>query len=531
MCIYILHYIYVGFGSGTNKWIVFFNGGAWCFDEEACYQRSQTAYGSSRFEPMFTEGGLYSNNSPTNPSFYNWNMVFVFYCDGSSFTGMRQNPVYFKDKPVYFRGKAVLDALLQDLLSRGVGNATDVLLSGSSAGSLAVLIHADFIKSKLNPKTKVRAIADSGYFVDLATQYGINKTRDMFNRMLLTHNSSSALHPACIKRTPVAEHWKCFFPQYFLDLVQTPIFVLQSAYDIWQVVNNLDVVCTIPSYEDILLFRSLKMRTSHDPEVPSSRNSPRGATEGSRVTRWDLLRDSRKNGSKSRKGDGREKRNLMSMKNAQWYQVPRHQQRNYLAPRVQRVNYQVPRVQQLNYLAPRVQRVNYQVPRVQRVNTVGLEKKGYVTFANARVLTSRPVWRRPEWRNSSGNTSGTRNNPAGSRGPMDAVRRGKTQKPSNRGWHWQSLYSVPTTCTKEETEKILTLRNLTIEALKPVMTKPHAGLFLSPCFEHTQAVYSSIWRITKVKGKTLGDAVAEWYHERPDNHIHIGQEFEFSTCI
>ena len=474
-----------------NKWIVFFSGGAWCFDEQSCYQRSHTVYGSTRFNTIVTEGGLYSSDPQINPSFYNWNMVFVIYCDGSSFTGMRQNPVYFEDKPVYFRGKAILEAIIQDLFTRGIAHATDVLLSGSSAGSLAVLIHADFIKSKLNPKTKVRAVADSGYFVDLATQHGINKTRDLFKRMLLTHNSTLSLHPACIKRTAVVQHWKCFFPQYFSDLVETPIFILQSAYDVWQIVNNLAVVCTIPSYKDILLFRSLKRaRTSregsHNPVVTLSRNSSPRTTKGSHMISW----KSRKKSHKS--ANHREKRNLIYARNGQWRsRIPRRNS-NFLAP--QHVNYFVPRVQRLTYLTSQVS----------------------------------PFWRSPGWRRNALETRRSWNNHAKSRVP---VKKDKTKKTFANGWHWQGLYSNPTSCTKDETEKILNLRNLTIEALKPVIKKPRNGLFLSPCFEHTQATYTSIWRNTKVKGKTLRDAIVEWYLGKPGNHVHIGQEFEFSSCI
>ena len=656
-------FIYLGFGNGTKKWIIFFNGGAWCFDEQACYHRSHTVYGSSRFDTIFTEGGLYTNDPQTNPDFYNWNMVFILYCDGSSFTGMRQKPVYFDDKPVYFRGKAILDAVIQDLLSRGVRNASDVLLSGSSAGSLAVLIHADFIKSRLNPKTKVRAIADSGYFVDLETQYGINKTRYMFNRMLLTHNSTSSLHQACIKRMSIAQHWKCLFPQYFFDLIKTPVFVLQSAYDVWQIVNNLDIVCTIPNYEDILLFRSLKrLRTSSktfrrtNPVMTSLRNTPRGTnflsrktTQSSRGSR----RESRKKSNASLviiraspRTKHAQKQNSIFVKKFQW--------RTSIPTSTREPISRVPRV---NNLVPHVTHVNDLVERVDNRGHVQTMENQYPpfrdTFESAHVLTSQipSVRRSPRWRNSAG-TQSSWNNPVMSRfrRPNNRVydarvksqlsasvkyqvlrqqnlgdntqsfpfynmretipaanlpdtnqaysprnidnfrqnaerrsysvtnanaarfrqkrepenaqfgilksrnisaklaqfkqirghKKAQSDRPKSRkvnkqttfkGYHWQTLYSVPASCTKDETEKILNLRKLTTEAMKPVISKPDTGLFLSPCFEHTQAVYSSIWQNTKVKGKNPRDAIAEWYFEKPGNHIHIGQEFEFGSCI
>ncbi|CAB4000971.1 pectin acetylesterase 11-like [Paramuricea clavata] len=685
-----------GFGIGTNKWIIFFNGGAWCFDEQSCYERSHTVYGSSRFYTVFSENGLYSNDPQINPDFHNWNMVFIIYCDGSSFTGMRQNPVYFMAESVHFRGKAILEAIIQDLLSKGVRSASDVLLSGSSAGSLAVLIHADFIRSKLNPKTKVRAIADSGYFLDIETQYGTNKTRDMFNRMLLTHNSTSSLHEACIKRMAKADHWKCFFPQYFFDLIETPVFVLQSSYDVWQIVNGLDIVCVIPSYEDILLFRSLKRlrtvrKTVENPVVTSSRNTPRGtgnvsheavkasrgknhesrATGHASLKRLHTVRKTLENPvvtssrntprgtgnvshetAKASRGKIHESRatghasrgtNHASRETSHPSRGTNHAQELDSIP-VKNAHWQtrIPTSTRSKFLAeyiPRIPRVNSLVPRVQRANN-----RGQVPTL---VLNNRqtPVWRSPRWRYNLA-TQDSWNNPAISRSAsamnevarpnnlvqtfnspgkskvlrrqnldntqtfpfynirqtvpalhLSSVNRVRAYSPTNGGqepraysainanvahfrqkrkpgstqfvlqksrsistkdaqfrrkrkprktqnvrpksrtnmqkkeWHWLPLYSSPTPCTKDETEKILNMRKMTIEALKPVITKPHSGLFLSSCFEHTQATYNNIWQKSRVNGKSPRDAIAEWYFGKPGNHIHIGPEFEFESCV
>ena len=38
----------------------------------------------------------------------------------------------------------------------------------------------------------------------------------------------------CIASTPVADQWKCIFAQYSYQYIKTPIFVLNSAYDSWQ---------------------------------------------------------------------------------------------------------------------------------------------------------------------------------------------------------------------------------------------------------------------------------------------------------
>jgi len=70
---------------------------------------------------------------------------------------------------LWYRGRNILDAVLDDLLARrGLEQATDVVLSGCSAGGLAIYLNADHVASKLPSGAKFRAIADSGYFLRAA---------------------------------------------------------------------------------------------------------------------------------------------------------------------------------------------------------------------------------------------------------------------------------------------------------------------------------------------------------------------------
>ena len=47
--------------------------------------------------------GFLSDNATVNPDFYNWNMVFLMYCDGSSFAGNRVDPVDVLGNKIYMR--------------------------------------------------------------------------------------------------------------------------------------------------------------------------------------------------------------------------------------------------------------------------------------------------------------------------------------------------------------------------------------------------------------------------------------------
>jgi hypothetical protein len=55
---------------------------------KSCYDRSNTGLGSSKNYKKFAEAsGMRSLRSNENPHFYNWNIVWIKYCDGSTHRG------------------------------------------------------------------------------------------------------------------------------------------------------------------------------------------------------------------------------------------------------------------------------------------------------------------------------------------------------------------------------------------------------------------------------------------------------------
>ena len=84
------YYIGKGSGSGVDKWIVHQGGGGWCYTESECLGRSKTVLGTSTMWKDTTElEGIFSENETVNEEFYNWNVVYLMYCDGASFSGYR----------------------------------------------------------------------------------------------------------------------------------------------------------------------------------------------------------------------------------------------------------------------------------------------------------------------------------------------------------------------------------------------------------------------------------------------------------
>lgn len=84
-CVYVC---IAGTGSGTTKWILHQEGGGWCYNEQECVERSKTVLGSSTSWPKTASfAGFLSPNEAVNPDFHNWNVAFLMYCDGASFSG------------------------------------------------------------------------------------------------------------------------------------------------------------------------------------------------------------------------------------------------------------------------------------------------------------------------------------------------------------------------------------------------------------------------------------------------------------
>ena len=115
--------------DNKNDWLLHFKGAGWCYDEIDCWGRSNMEFGSSKFWSNTTNGWNGGILAPAEPLFGSFNKVVLLYCDGSSFTGDRDQPLMVtgrdgKFKPLFFRGKRIMDAIIDTLVrDYGLGNA------------------------------------------------------------------------------------------------------------------------------------------------------------------------------------------------------------------------------------------------------------------------------------------------------------------------------------------------------------------------------------------------------------------------
>ncbi|GFP80402.1 protein notum homolog [Phtheirospermum japonicum] len=220
-----------GSGSGANSWIVNLEGGGWCNNIRTCVYRKTTRRGSSNyFEKQIPFTGILSNKASENPDFYNWNRVKIRYCDGASFAGDSED----KAKGLQFRGQRIWQAAIDDLMSKGLRNADQALLSGCSAGGLATILRCDEFRDLFPSNIKVKCMSDAGLFMDAIDVSGGRTLRNFFGGVVSLQGVARNLPKTCH-----LDPTSCFFPQNLISNIKTPLFILNTAYDSWQVLESL----------------------------------------------------------------------------------------------------------------------------------------------------------------------------------------------------------------------------------------------------------------------------------------------------
>ncbi|KAL0702609.1 hypothetical protein Bca4012_058731 [Brassica carinata] len=197
------YHFHPGSGSGVKNWIVQFEGGGWC-------------------------------------DFYNWNKVKLRSCDGGSLMGDNEN----KDAKLQFRGKRIWIAIMVDLMENNrLREAKQALLTGCSTGGLAAILYCDNFKWHF-PKGKVKCLSDAGLFLDAADVSGDRPLRNLYRDLIELQSITTQLPNECLKRLNPTS---CFFSQNLINQVNASLFILNAAYDSWQIRESLTPKSADPS--------------------------------------------------------------------------------------------------------------------------------------------------------------------------------------------------------------------------------------------------------------------------------------------
>jgi hypothetical protein len=164
--------------ADSTKFVIYLNGGGECDQENACKYQLNSAMGSSKYFTSDSDASgwfLASDYCPYNPTFCGWNHVFDPYCTQDLHSGQVTEPTE-STWGLYFAGHHVFTAMLDDLdKTFNMKNATEIILSGASAGGIGVWMNVDYVQKRY-PHAKVTAMTIAGHYF-YATYYdGVNAT-------------------------------------------------------------------------------------------------------------------------------------------------------------------------------------------------------------------------------------------------------------------------------------------------------------------------------------------------------------------
>ncbi|CAI5947791.1 unnamed protein product, partial [Closterium sp. NIES-64] len=193
------YYFRPGSGSGKDSWHVLLPYGGWCTTPAECKWRAKN-FNSGSTKPELqasnpfnnaSQGyrGILSVNKAENPRFYNWNLVMPVYCDGGGFAGRAGFKNVSGSEGVYLSGWNIIKAVLTDVTDRrGLKTASQVLLSGVSAGAEAVVTLCDQLPALVPSAKTTKCLMDSGFFLDALDRKKKHAFKKTIIRMAALHD-------------------------------------------------------------------------------------------------------------------------------------------------------------------------------------------------------------------------------------------------------------------------------------------------------------------------------------------------------
>eukprot|EP00058_Branchiostoma_floridae_P013695 XP_002599183.1 hypothetical protein BRAFLDRAFT_275198 [Branchiostoma floridae] len=240
---------YLRRSHGSKRWLLFLEGGWYCFDQASCRNRwanmPRNLMSSKGWPDRKKGNGILSPDPEENPYWWNANTVYVPYCSSDVWSGM--SPRHDKDD-FAFMGALILQEVLRDLLPLGLKNSKTLLLSGSSAGGTGVILNldrsAEFLRRE-GSSVQVQGVADSGWFLDNKQYMPTECTETLscapteaIRRGIQWWNGQ--VPERCARQYSKDEQWRCFFGYRAYPTLQAPLFVIQWLFDEAQMmVNNV----------------------------------------------------------------------------------------------------------------------------------------------------------------------------------------------------------------------------------------------------------------------------------------------------
>ncbi|XP_043924156.1 palmitoleoyl-protein carboxylesterase NOTUM [Protopterus annectens] len=231
---------YLKESKGSKRWLLFLEGGWYCFNKENCdarYNSMRRLMSSNEWAPTRTGTGVLSSQPEENPHWWNANMVFIPYCSSDVWSGSSMK----SDKYGYaFMGALIIEEVVKELVNKGLDSAKVLLLAGSSAGGTGVLLNMDRVADQLQAMglqgIQVRGLSDSGWFLD-NKQY---RRTDCIDSITCAPTEAikrgirywnGIVPKGCRQQYKEGEEWNCFFGYKIYPTLRCPVFIVQWLFD------------------------------------------------------------------------------------------------------------------------------------------------------------------------------------------------------------------------------------------------------------------------------------------------------------
>jgi hypothetical protein len=126
---------------------------------------------------------------------------------------------------------------------------SDFVLQGCSAGALSTYAWTDQVMDYVrmrNPGINYWALPDSAFYVDYKSlRTGKYDYKLQMQALYSVANEETAPFPQedCVKNYG-NESYVCFVTEYMFPFIRSPLFIIQSGYDSFQIPNILQSKCT-----------------------------------------------------------------------------------------------------------------------------------------------------------------------------------------------------------------------------------------------------------------------------------------------
>jgi hypothetical protein len=249
-----IYYHRQGSGQGAKRWVIWLEGGSGCGSDDPaspywCGHRKNTVMSTSNGFPIVLKGlGIFSGLKAKNPDFYSYNHVMIHYCSGDFWRGQGIQKVIDKStkEQWWFSGQRILEAVLKDLeKKKGFSNASNIILTGTSAGAIGATMNANLLKS-LYPTKDIVTVIDAGWVnpfqrFDPMKAGGFNDEAVIDPELIFSSYEFTQAQPdqACILSVnycpPFAKcmnrsKW-CMLPGVAARYLKVPFFAIHDHYD------------------------------------------------------------------------------------------------------------------------------------------------------------------------------------------------------------------------------------------------------------------------------------------------------------